>query len=341
MDFAIVHRNIAMVFVLGPNDNLISAPNAKGELAKAAGIDLFSFADESMAEASTVGMVSIQTNRFFRGGFGGNGGSSSNGGGGRRPATTVNNADLEYFTTVSKQYVELTGIKDAPALSKPEGAFFQYGYYQFGVPSFTTPGWGLTAAAADSTKEKGGAGSKDKPSFDKKLADWMDGAGVDGLVAWSAYDHPTLGAVEIGGFKPYDAVNPPASVIDEMGPKNAAFAQYLTTLFADVNIAKTEVTNHGGGVFRIKAEVENAGFLPTSTAHGVTSRSVKPTMVQLGIDPDALLSGSAKTSFFQALDGSGNREKFEWLIKGNKGDTIELKVVSQKGGTDTASIRLQ
>ena len=345
MDFTIAHRNIAMVLTLGPNDNLISAPNNKGELAKAAGVDLFSFADASMADASTVGMVTIQTNRFFRGGFGRGGNSSSNsGGGGRRPATTVNNADLEYFTTVSKQYGELTGIKNAPALSKPEGAFFQYAYYQYGVPSFSTPGWGLTAAKADSTaddKPRGRGGSSSDASFDKKLADWMDGAGVDGLVAWTAYDHPSLGNVEIGGFKPFDAVNPPASVLDEMGPKNAAFAQYLTTLFADVRIAKTEVINHGGGVFRIKAEVENAGFLPTSTAHGVTSRSVKPTMVQLGIDPADLLSGSAKTSFFQALDGSGNRESYEWLIKGKRGDTIELKVVAQKGGSDTASITLQ
>jgi hypothetical protein len=345
MDFAISHRNIAMVLTLGPNDNLISAPNSKGELARAAGIDLFAFADASMADASTVGMVSIQTNnRFFRR-FGGNGGSSNSGGGGRRPATTVNNADLEYFTTVSKQYVELTGIKNAPALSSPEGAFFQYSYFQYGVPSFSTPGWGLTAAAADadSSASEGprSRGGSSDASFDKKLADWMDGANVDGLAAWTAYDHPTLGSVEIGGFKPFEAVNPPASVLDEMGPRNAAFAQYLTTLFPDVSIAETEVTDHGGGVFRIKAEVENAGFLPTSTAHGVTSRSVKPTMVQLGIDPDALLSGSAKTSFFQALDGSGNRESYEWLIKGKKGDTIELKVVSQKGGTDTASIRLQ
>ena len=342
MDFVIDHRNIAMMLTFGPNDNLVSAPNAKGELAKAAGIDLFSFADASMAGASTVGMVSVQTNSFFRG-FGGNGGSSSSGGGGRRPATTVNNADLEYFTTVSKQYVELTGIKEAPALSTPEGAFFQYGYFQYGVPSFSTPGWGLTADADSSSgsSSRGGSGSKDSPSFDKKLADWMDGAGVNGLATWSAYDHPALGSVEIGGFKPFEAVNPPVAVLDEMGPKNAAFAQYLTTLFARVEIAETEVTDHGGGIFRIKAEIANAGYLPTSSAHGVTSRSVKPTMVQLGIDPDALLSGSAKTSFFQSLDGSGNREKYEWLIKGKKGDTIELKVVSQKGGTDTASIRLQ
>ena len=344
MDFTIAHRNIAMMFVLGPNDNLISAPNNKGELSKAAGIDLFDFANASIAGASEVGMVSTQTSSFFRGFGRGAQASSTSGGGGRRPATKVNTADLEYFTTVSKRYVELTGIDQAPALSTPEGAFFQYGYYQFGVPAFTTPGWGLTAAEADSSEtisKPGRSGSKDDPSLDKKLADWMDASGADGIVAWTAYNHPTLGSVEIGGFKPYDAVNPPESVLDEVGPKNAAFALYLTSLFADVNIAETEVTDHGGGVFRIKAEVENAGFLPTSSAHGVTSRSVKPTMVQLGIDPEALLSGSAKTSFFQALDGSGNREKFEWLIKGKRGDTIELNVVSQKGGSDTKSIRLQ
>jgi len=150
-----------------------------------------------------------------------------------------------------------------------------------------------------------------------------------------------LGDVEIGGFKPYETTNPPVAVLEDMTAKNADFAVYLTTLFADVNIAKTEVTNHGGGVFRVKAEVENAGFIPTSTAHGVLSRSVKPTMVQLGIAPEALLSGAAKTSFFQALDGSGNREKFEWLIKGKKGDKIELKAVSQKGGSDTNTITLQ
>lgn len=347
LDFVIARRNIAAVLVYGPNDNLISAPTSKGELAKAEGINLLSFADASLSEAGKVGMFSTQTQQFFGGGGGGGATAAPSGGGGRRPATTVAAADLDYYTTISKKYVELTGIKNAPALSAPAGAFFQYGYFQYGVPSFSTPGWGLTPVAADSAKSgsgpksKDGSGSDDKPSFDKKLADWMDGAVVDGFVAWKAFTHPTLGSVEIGGFKPYEAVNPPMSVITEMAPKNAEFAVYLSSLLADVNIAKTEVINHGGGVFRIKAEVENAGFFPTSTSHGVTSRSVKPTMVQLGIDPEALLSGSAKTSFFQTLDGSGNRQKFEWLIKGKKGDEIELKVVAQKGGTDIKTVRLQ
>jgi len=108
-----------------------------------------------------------------------------------------------------------------------------------------------------------------------------------------------------------------------------------------VKIAKTEVTNHGGGLFRIKAEVENSGFLPTSIQHGVTSRSVKPTMVQLGIKPDQIISGNSKTNFFQSLAGSGNRQKYEWIIKGKSGDKVELKVVSQKAGSDKTTLTLR
>ena len=56
-----------------------------------------------------------------------------------------------------------------------------------------------------------------------------------------------------------------------------------TTLFPKIAIADVAATALGGGLYRITAEVENAGYLPTSTAHGVLSRSVKPTMVQLGV----------------------------------------------------------
>ena len=99
--------------------------------------------------------------------------------------------------------------------------------------------------------------------------------------------------------------------------------------------------NHGGGVFEINAEIEHAGFLPTSTSQGVTARSVAPTMVQLGVDPDDVLTGAAKTSFFSRLDGSGARESYKWVIRGQQGATIELRVRSQKGGSDSATITLR
>jgi hypothetical protein len=169
----------------------------------------------------------------------------------------------------------------------------------------------------------------------------MDAGDIDGFVDWTEYQHPTLGSVEIGGFSPYALTNPPASELDSLGEVNAKFVVYLMSLFPRVTIAEVEVTNHGGGVFEVEAEIENTGFLPTATAHGVRARAVAPTMVQLGVPPEDVITGDAKTSFFPTLDGSGARRSYSWVISGAEGARIELLVRSQKGGRDSTTITLR
>ncbi len=389
MDWIIEHRNVAMILTFGESDNLITAPDNRGGLSSDRLVDMLEFASASTDPASGVGLFARPSRGrrgFGRGGGGGRGGRGRGGGGGgpqrpagRRPSTTVNTEDVAYFSAVSEKYVELTGIRQQPPVRSPQGAFFQYGYYQFGVPSFTTPGWGISSpqdAPAGRRGGRGGAGaSADAPgseagtpgarggrgrggrggpvagagqgaggngggAVDAGMLAWMESQGVDGFVEWSSFDHPELGEVEIGGFKPYALANPPASGIAELGASHAEFVLYLSSIFSRVRIARTEVVDHGGGIYRITAEVENAGFLPTSMAHGVVSRAVRPTMVQLGVDPGAIISGNTKTNYFQALDGSGAREKFEWIINGDPGQRIELRVVAQKGGSDTAELVL-
>jgi hypothetical protein len=186
------------------------------------------------------------------------------------------------------------------------------------------------------------AGQAMTPGIDKQILKWMDTDKIDGFVKWTKFNHPDLGEVEIGGFKPYAVTNPPAAKIAELGASHAKFVLYLTSLLPKVKITKIEALNHGGGIFRIKAEVENTGFLPTALAHAVTSRAVRPTMVQLQVKPEAILSGNAKTNYLQALAGSGNGlGKFEWLIRAKDGDAVALKIVSEKGGTDTAKVTLK
>ncbi|MCX6561875.1 MAG: M14 family metallopeptidase [Candidatus Aminicenantes bacterium] len=293
----------------------------------------------------------------------------------RQAVVVFNAADVDYFRTISAKYAELTGIRTAPVLAKPEGAFFQVGYFQFGVPSFSTPGWGLPEAArGQGVPGPGGAGAPgaggqanapqmmaqrggmnraggvagapgaeagEAAAIDKAVLQWMDKEKIDGFAAWTAFKHPDLGDIEIGGFKPYATVNPPAAKIAEMGKPHAEFALYLTTLFSKVKIAKLEATAQGGGLYRVKAEVANEGVWPTAMAHAVTARAVKPTMVQLQVDPAAILSGNQKTSFVQSITGAGERVKFDWLIKAKAGVPLVLKVVSAKGGADSRSVTLQ
>jgi len=291
----------------------------------------------------------------------------------RRPATTISPADVEYFRAVSEKYRELTGLRAAGVTRTPAGAFFEYGYYQFGVPSFSTPGWGLPAGAARGGQMPMGAEAVQRPAgappaamtgqrgrggqgaspggeadagqapegIDLRLLQWMDAEKVDGFAPWTPFTHPTLGAVEIGGFRPYATTNPPPSKVADLGAAHAKFALYLTSLFPKVRIAKAEATSLGAGLYRVRAEVENVGYLPATLAHAVTARAVKPTMVQLGVPPESIVTGAEKTAYLPALAGSGGRQSFEWLIKGKAGTAITLKAVAQKGGSDTASIKLQ
>jgi hypothetical protein len=280
----------------------------------------------------------------------------------RKPAMTINADDLEYFKTISGKYGEITGIKTPPVVRDPHGAFFQYGYYQFGVPSFSTPGWGLPGAppaapagpgpgpmpgARAPQGPPGGADGQGQPGpaaaagIDKAMLKWLDAENIDGFVPWTKFKHPDLGEVEIGGFKPCVIDNPPPAKAAELAPAHTKFALYLASLFPRVRVASTEVTAKGGGLFLIKAEIENAGFLPTALAQAVTAQAVSPVMVQLEVKPDDILFGNPKTNFLPTLAGSGNRAKYEWVIKGSPGATVELKVVSQKGGTDKAAITLR
>ncbi|MBU1014181.1 MAG: hypothetical protein KKG99_14380 [Bacteroidetes bacterium] len=378
MEWVIKHRNIAIMLNFGESDNLIVPPGSRGTLSSDKGIDQINIANESNAGACKVGMVSTEVaGRFgmFRMGRGNQDQQTAQPTGRQRPVisaeTTFNLADLEYFKKAGDIYKELTGIKTQPALRDPKGAFFQYGYFQYGVLSFSTPGWGIDVAEATNEERRrpaagdergvapqaaisargvrGTGGNSTMPApgasqtlgIDKIYLNWLDKNNIKGFVDWQTYTHPVLGEVEIGGFTPYEINNPPASKIVELGEAHAKFAVKLSGLYAKVKIAKTEVINHGGGIFRIKVEVENEGFLPTALSQGVTSRAVSPTMVQLGVKPETIISGNAKTNFFQALAGSGMRQKYEWLIKGKSGDKIELIVVAQKAGTDKVNITLK
>jgi len=181
----------------------------------------------------------------------------------------------------------------------------------------------------------GGAGA------DAQILEALEGAGIQAFADWAPYQHPELGSVEIGGFLPYATVNPPFEQVAEMGAKHGEFLVELAGMLPSVRIADTEVTAHGGGVFSVKVEVENTGFLPTSLRHGQISRTVGPTFVQIQVDDDAILTGADKTTSVGILNGSGGRESVTWVIQGRQGAQVEIRLHSQKSGHDTATVTLR
>ncbi len=330
LDFAVAHRNIGAILTFGLSDNLVTPPDARGALGGIQVSDLAAFAAEANDDVFDVGLFSTTPDNI-RGGLslrGAQPGADNDPGSGRRPSVTVHADDIEYFKKVSDRYREITGIEKVGLNRKAEGAFFQYGYYQYGVPSFSTPGWGMPAAD--------GEGAKPAASLDLGMV----AAGIE-FVAWAPTSHPQLGQVEIGGFAPHALTNPPAEQLPELGRKHGEFIAVLAGMLPRLQIVDTEVTAHGGGIFTVEAVVENTGYFPTALQHGVVSRSVDPTMVQIQIPPDDIITGDPKTSTVAQLEGSGNRARFSWVIRAQSGASIEILARSQKGGSHTTTVTLR
>jgi hypothetical protein len=186
-----------------------------------------------------------------------------------------------------------------------------------------------------------GRGATAGSGADAKVLKALEAAGIEAFVDWTPFTHPTLGQVEIGGFLPYATTNPPAEEVAEMGAKHGEFLVKLAGMLPRVRIAGTEVEAHGGGVFTVTVHVQNEGFLPTSLQQGGTSRAVHPTLVQIQVPPEDILTGADKSSRIPQLDGSGSRESFTWVIRGREGSRVEIRLRSDKGGTDTATVTLR
>lgn len=330
VDFAVAHRNIAAILTWGHSDNLVTPPNGQGRLGPASLGDLMGFADAADDEALEVGVYSTTPDNAF-GGLrlrGAQPGRDNNPQSGRRPATTVNGDDVPYFAAVAERYGEVTGIDATPLNRVPEGAFFQFGYFQYGVPSFTTQGWAMPTGEGEGP----GRGATLEQEALHRLGDAA-------FVAWSPVDHPDFDEVEVGGFVPQALTNPAspdAAAIEAQGD----FVVALAGMLPRVAIADTEVTAHGGGIYTVSAVVENAGYFPTALAHGITAGAVDPVLVQIQVDPDAIVTGAEKSARIRTLAGSGNRERISWVIRGRSGQQVEIRVRAQKGGTDTATVRL-
>jgi hypothetical protein len=271
-----------------------------------------------------------------------------------RPATVIESNDLELFRHVADRYREITGIRQVPPTRRAAGAFHEWAYFQFGVPAFSTPGAFVSAAppaaSTGSTQTPTGATSTAVAPPTASIGDGGPGADdgrwlslltsvrPDAFVAWTPFMHPTLGPVEIGGWRPWATVPSPSAVAPLVDP-HVRFLVELSAMTAHVAVASLTATSLGGDLCRVRAEVENTGRWPTALQHAIVARAVKPVLVAIDVPPGAIVSGAPKHQFFPTIAGSGRRERVEWIVRARDGQPIAVQVVAQKGGTATQTAR--
>ncbi|MEJ2501841.1 MAG: M14 family metallopeptidase [Gemmatimonadota bacterium] len=181
--------------------------------------------------------------------------------------------------------------------------------------------------------------------------------GGRGFREWEPFDHPTLGAVEIGGFHPkFFSQNGPADRMGAWAEKQARFnlelAKHLPRIeIADVAVRRLDAAGDSAR-WSVDVTVRNAGRLPTALRQARLVKVVRPDRVRLTL-PDSLAEGDAPAVERMVPDHEDTVEA-GWLEPGERttvrfevrtrGDVVPfeatVEALSTRGGRVEQEIRI-
>jgi Zinc carboxypeptidase len=299
----------------------------------------------------------------------------------KKPPSTLDDADLPQLVELSKAYAKLLvppppdGAKEEPAPEakkeeekpaekteepkapekkdekKPpagpqgssaleattDGAMSEWAYRQFGAVAIATSLW----PEPKLPDAKDGQPKIPEDSEAKWL--WWNDHVVEGaaFVPFHELDHPTLGKIEVGGWRPGVRVNPPIADVEALIAPHLGLLKEIGSRVARLEISEPKLEDRGGGVFELSVVVSNNGTLPTALAQGVTTRQAPPVRVRLALDGGKLLAGTALDRV-PALAGSGGKKEYHWLVLREKdGATAKVTAECPRAGSASREVSLK
>ncbi|HSG91870.1 MAG TPA: M14 family metallopeptidase [Pseudomonadales bacterium] len=192
----------------------------------------------------------------------------------------------------------------------------------------------------------------------RRMLKYSDEAlGGQGFGAWKPFDHPELGAVEIGGWNLLRFLfNPPESEIDkETAPFSKWFTwQLLMSPRLAVRSQKAEAITDDTTL--VQVVVENRGYLPSQgSMRALELKAVRGLIAQIELPEGAsLVQGAARAEHGQLAgrayrpsivigglfsDDSSDRLKLEWVVRGATGRDVEIRLHHDKAGVVRTTLR--
>lgn len=184
--------------------------------------------------------------------------------------------------------------------------------------------------------------------------------GGRGFVDWYPFEHPQLGRVELGGWDHFRFwANPPD---DKLAAEVAPHTQWqigcaLATPL--LRLRSFDAVPAGDGAWRVRAVVENDGWLPTNvTERAVDKKIVGPveatvrlpegTALVTGQNPVELgqIEGRSRATtmvadFGWTADGTPDRVKAEWVVTAAAGATVGVAVRHPRAGVAYGELTLR
>lgn len=235
----------------------------------------------------------------------------------------------------------------------------QWFYEQLGVMHWVVELW-------SPNREAGISGYKwidwyrDHPvDDDLKLLAWSDSLGADSaFVDWRPFQHPQLGAVEIGGWDLMNFWrNPPPALRAKEVQGFPAWMNQLALSLPRLELLHTEAESLGDERWRVRVVVGNSGYLGTTiTEQGRERAGLRGVVAELVLPEGAeLLGGSLRQTgpqlaghaprgtqhhFVPGRDITADRAVFEWWLRAAPGSALRTIAHHARAGRVETEITL-
>jgi murein tripeptide amidase MpaA len=261
--------------------------------------------------------------------------------------------DMQHYHLVGERGTELTGY---PALSvfkdfrvnkqaEVHGST-EWGYTNFGIFLWAPEYWAPHRTAGVKI-DKYIEWFHDHPAEDEiKMLAWSDALPEDAYIDWYGFEHPQLGAVELGGWNRLMPIfNPPPSLLEkEIAPFTEWFTWQLQ-MSPRLSLRSSEVAPLTTDMWRVIVVVENTGYLPTNgSEQALVVKAVRGLVAEIQGNVELVqgeprmefgqLAGRAGKPSFSAMggDATDDRVKIEWIIRAEKKADVDITVRHDKAG---------
>ena len=167
---------------------------------------------------------------------------------------------------------------------------------------------------------------------------WSDGAGMGAFIPWHPVEHPKLGLVHVGGFRPYTRTNPPPAEAALLAPAQVEFLLGLAARLPRISIEDTKVEEIAEGIFDVRVRVVNRGRLPTALVQGAFTRRRSPLGVEFVCRGAKHIGDDARRTIDRLEEDGGARE-LRWIAHAARGAEVAIEV--HRRGVPLASTRFR
>ncbi|MEO7707935.1 MAG: carboxypeptidase, partial [Caldimonas sp.] len=197
---------------------------------------------------------------------------------------------------------------------------------------------------------------------DLKLIKWSDEqCGGQAHSDWRAFQHPQLGAVEIGGWDKMNFWrNPPPHLREREAARFPGWMTQIALSLPKLELLRTEVRALGDDTWRVKLAVANSGWLPAYVSKRALARKiVRGVMFEIHLPEGdasiALVSGkpryegpqleghapkSSLNAFLPSREVTADRAVGEWVVRAPKGTRLAVSARADRAGVVRAEVVL-